>query len=250
MVISLIYIGRTCYHNMVILKCSGTLHHHPQVVLDFLPPASRQYRNLPLSITLSLLLTFLCLFTFPFLHSIHTRITHIMHLIITLLKPLHLKRQNREQFIHITPDILDTAFLPCPYLRTDIVIDLAYTSCTNKRRNIEIEAWIIHQNNHIRLPFGYISLALSHVLQYLRQVHQHRNEAHISQFTIMLHKRPSHSSHLVATIEPKLCRIVSPLEFRHQVRGMQVARRLSCYQIISHGCLLIPYYIINVSLLY
>ena len=63
---------------------------------------------------------------------------------------------------------------------------------------------------------------------------QHRNESHVSQFTVVLHHRAAYSRHLVASIKAELCLGVFLLQRRHQVRSVQVARSLSCYEIILH----------------
>ena len=63
---------------------------------------------------------------------------------------------------------------------------------------------------------------------------EHRDETHVCHLTVMAHQRAPHGSHVVATEEPELRLCVGLRQFAHQVCGMQVAARLSHYQVISH----------------
>ena len=157
-----------------------------------------------------------------------------MHLVSSLFKPLHFERQYGEHLIHIPLDVLDAILFPSPNLGTDVIEHLADALAMHILGYVEVEPWIIHQDQHVRLPLGNVSLALSHVSQDDGQMHQHRDETHISHFFVVLHHRSSHRSHLVATIETELSRRILLLQLSHQIRGVQVARSLSRYQIILH----------------
>ena len=104
-------------------------------------------------------------------------------------------------------------------------------------RDVEVEARIIYEDNHIRLPRFDVLLAEAHIPQDGAQMKQYRQEAHIGQLTIMLHAGASHSSHHVATKEAKLCRSILLLQLLHQVRGMQVTTGLTSYQVVFHCAL-------------
>ena len=63
---------------------------------------------------------------------------------------------------------------------------------------------------------------------------QHGHEAHVGQFAVVLHERAASGRHLVATIEAELCLGVVFPQGQHQVRGMQVAAGLACYEVVLH----------------
>ena len=63
---------------------------------------------------------------------------------------------------------------------------------------------------------------------------QHGDEAHIGKFPVVLYASAAHSGHQVASEKAEFRRSVPLAERLHQVRSVQVARSLSCYQIIFH----------------
>ena len=101
-------------------------------------------------------------------------------------------------------------------------------------RYFQVETRIVDENNHIGIPLGNVLLAHLHISQDSAQVQQHGNETHVCQFAIVLHHRAACCLHLVAAIEAKLGSRILPLQFFHQVRGMQVTAGLACYQIVLH----------------
>ena len=155
------------------------------------------------------------------------------------LKKLFLKWQYTEHLIYIPLKVLDAIFLPRPYLRCYVI------ECTNMRqplfyifRNLQIETCIIHQYHHVWLPLANILLTQFHPPHYLWKMQQHWNEPHVRQLTIM-HHQMSHvtcrSKHIVSSEETKLCLRVFLYQRCHEVSGMQIARCLTCDDIILHN---------------
>ena len=81
---------------------------------------------------------------------------------------------------------------------------------------VEVEPRIINEDNHVRLPLTDILLTHLHVLEDGRQVGNDRNDAHVSQFLVMLDTGAADSSHLVTTEEAELCLLIFPLQRHHQ----------------------------------
>ena len=65
---------------------------------------------------------------------------------------------------------------------------------------------------------------------------QHGDEAHIGEFAVMAHAGAADSRHQVAAEEAELSRSVNIFQRLHQMRGMEVARGFTGYQIILHSC--------------
>ena len=87
-------------------------------------------------------------------------------------------------------------------------------------RYLEVEARIVDEDDHVRLPLTDVLLAHLHIAENGGQVHQYGDESHIGQFAVVLHQRSSHGSHLVAAKEAKLRLRVLVFQRLHQVRGM------------------------------
>src|SRR5574344_2317269 len=167
-------------------------------------------------------------------YLIHRRVAHIMDgIMMLLLKERYFERKNREHFVYVALDIFNTIFLPCPYLRRNIIIDRNLRMRLHKLGYTQIESGVIHQDHYIRLPGKYILLALLHIIQNSRQMKQYRNKTHVGQFTIMLHTCTSpYSRHQIATEEAKRGIRILPEERRHQMRGVKITTCLTCYQIV------------------
>lgn len=69
---------------------------------------------------------------------------------------------------------------------------------------IEVKAWVIHKNDHVRLPLCDVLLAHLHVLENGGQMHQDGNDAHVGQFLVVFDTCSSYSSHHVAPKEAEL----------------------------------------------
>ena len=114
-------------------------------------------------------------------HLIHRRIANIVYRIAVLLfKKLNFKGKNGKKLINITFNVLYPIFLPSPYLWRNIIIDRYLSMRVNKLCNIQIETWIIYQNNNIRIPGYYIFFTTPHIGKDSAQMQQYRNKSHIS----------------------------------------------------------------------
>ena len=150
------------------------------------------------------------------------------------LKEIHLKRKNREKFIHIPLDVLYPIFLPSPNLRRYIIINRNICMLLHKFGNLQIKSWIIYQNYHIRIPIYDILLAKLHILENGAQMQKHWNKTHISQFFIMLNTGSSYSTHQIPTKETEISIHILLLQGTHQIGRMQISRSFTNNQIILH----------------
>ena len=150
------------------------------------------------------------------------------------LKEIHLKRKNREKFIHIPLDVLYPIFLPSPNLRRYIIIHRNVCMLLHKFGNLQIKSWIIYQNYHIWIPSNNILLAKLHVLENGAQMQKHWNKTHISQFLIMLDTGSSHSTHQISTEKTEISFSIQLLQSTHQIGCMQISRSFTNNQIILH----------------
>ena len=153
---------------------------------------------------------------------------------VLLFKELHLEGQDAKQLIDVALDPLDAVLLPSPDLRSNIVIDRTDMVGMHVLRDVKIEARVVNKDDHIGFPFADVALGIAHVLQDGGQVHQHRNEAHVSQLTVVLDTRTANLGHEVTAIETELCLRVFTLERLHQSRCVKVATGLTSYQIVFH----------------
>ena len=137
---------------------------------------------------------------------------------VFLLEEIDLEGEDREEFIDIATDVLDTVFLPGPDLRRDIIIDgdicpRFYIFC-----NLQVKARIIHENHTIGLPCTDILLTHFHITKYRWQMEQHGDKAHIGQLLIVAHAGTANGRHQVTSEESELSLFVNIFQGAHQVR--------------------------------
>ena len=80
----------------------------------------------------------------------------------------------------------------------------------------EVEARIIHKDDHIGLPLCDVLLCLPHVTQNRGQMEEYRDEPHIGQFAVVLHTCATFGQHQVAAVEAELGFRVLILQRPHQ----------------------------------
>ncbi len=110
-----------------------------------------------------------------------------------------------------------------------LVVILAKEACDGK-----IEAGIVNEYHHVGLPLDYVFAANLHAAEYLRQVEQHGNEAHVGQLLVVPHAGAAHGKHLVASEEAELGFGVALLELLHKSRSVEVATGFACNKIVFH----------------
>ena len=167
--------------------------------------------------------------------SVGTWIAHIIDLISTFSKPLHLKRQYRIDPVDILLYILQTILLPRPQLRSYIIMNgSAGKIFLHKLSNLKVEARIIHQDHDVWFELDNRFLAILHILQDFTKMCDDGDESHIRHVTVMLHKRAALVVHHVAT-QPHEFSLMVLLFQRFQKSGrMQISRRLSCDYKVLH----------------
>ena len=226
------------YHKLILRKRTRSFHHTQEIVLDFLLTASRQKcdnwaRRFQIQALAKLLFRF-SIRTQETVYSIHTRVAYIIYRIMVTIEKINLERKYGKQLIHITTYILDSILLPSPYLRRYIIIYRYLSMLFDVSGYLKIESRIIHQYQHIRLPRFDVVLASVHIAEYSTQMQQHGDEAHVSQFAIMLYARSAYGSHQITTEETEFSFRIFRHQRLHQVRCVKVARCLAYYQIILH----------------
>ena len=133
-------------------------------------------------------------------HFCRCRISHIVYFVMMFpFIERNFKRQDREHLINIPPDALDAPFLPCPYLRRDIVIDRDARLLSQKLGYAKIESGIIYEYYHIGIPVHYILLAHRHIAEDGAKVKKHGNKAHVCQLLIMPHAGTADGTHKVSS---------------------------------------------------
>ena len=142
---------------------------------------------------------------------------------VLAFKEIDLEGQNGEELIDIALDILDAVLFPCPDFRGDVIIDGYVCLGFYKLRYLQIKAWIVDEDDAIRLPGYNIILAHLHIPQYRRQMKKYRNETHIGEVAIVANAGSAHRLHQVATKESELRIGVKILQRLHQMRSMEVA---------------------------
>ena len=230
--------GGTGQHKLVFGEAVHHLQHGGQIVFDFLSAAAgKQCHDGPPRQVMPLCerLRSLMIAIEEGHHLIGGGVAHIMDgIMVLLLKETHLERQDGEQMVYIALDVLDAVLLPRPNLRRDVVEHLGQPVLVHELGDVEIEARVVDQDHRVGSPLPDILLALRHVAEDGRQVEEHRDEAHIGHLAVVAHQGSSLGGHLVATEEAELGLAVGLCQFSHQVSGMQVATRLSHYQVVSH----------------
>ena len=151
------------------------------------------------------------------------------------LEEVHFEREDGKQLVHIALDILDAILLPRPYLGRNIIVDRYIRMRVYVLGYLEVETRIIHQNHRIGMPGRDVVLAQPHRSEDGAQVEQDRHKAHIGQLLVMLHPRATNGCHQVTAEETEFRLGVFLPQGRHQMRGMQVARRFADYEVILHG---------------
>jgi hypothetical protein len=152
-----------------------------------------------------------------------------------LAKKIDFKRKDGKEAVHIALDIFDAIFLPGPYFGGDIIINRYLRMLFYIFGNLQIEARIVYQNQHIRFPVYNIHLTHVHVPENGTQMQQHRNKAHVSQIPVMFYQSPSHLLHQISAKEAELSLRVLLFQSCHQIGGMQIARSLTGNQIVFHN---------------
>src|SRR5574344_1621419 len=123
---------------------------------------------------------------------------HILSLRKVILRvELTFKRLNVIQLIQRAAHLLDTTFLPCPYLRTDVV-EILYSRLMGELRYLQVKTRIVYKYHCIGAKFHNILLAESDVAQHGMQMCYHLDEAHDSKSVNMTYQRPANSLHTVA----------------------------------------------------
>ena len=146
-----------------------------------------------------------------------------------------LEGQYAEHLRHIALYVLDAILLPSPYFRRNIIINRQSQLCPHILGNAEVEARIVDKNHRVGAPPGYVTLARAHVGKYGRQVQQHRNKPHVSQFAVVAHPGAAYSRHQVAAEKPETGLGILAPQRLHQLGSMQVATCLACYDIVFHS---------------
>ena len=72
--------------------------------------------------------------------------------------------------------------------------------------NAEVEAGIIDEDNHVGLPFHYVTLTECHIAEDGRQMEQYGNEAHIGQLPDMFHTGAPFRRHGITAEEAEVGR--------------------------------------------
>ena len=98
-------------------------------------------------------------------------------IMVLLLEEIYLERQDGEEFVDIATDVLDAVLFPCPDFRRNVVKNMRNTTVwklftfrfplfiSNVFCNLQIEAWIIHENHTVWFPISDVLLAHLHIFQ-------------------------------------------------------------------------------------
>ena len=168
------------------------------------------------------------------IHLVCRRVAHVVHRVVVLLVERDLEGQDAEHGIHIALDVLDAPLLPCPYLRRDVVIDGDVAVLLQEACYLQVEAGIVHQDDHIRLPSEDVFLTLPHASQDSPKVHEHREDSHIGKVAVVTDEFGTFSRHHVAAEATELCLSIFLSYCSNEVTRMKVTACLACYEIVLH----------------
>ena len=143
------------------------------------------------------------------------------------LEKRHLEGQDGKQAVHIAPDALDAILLPSPNLWRNVIVHGTNALRPDETGHLEVETGIIYQNDGIRPPLGYGTLARCQPTQNGPGVEQHGDKAHIGQLAVMTQQHAAGCLHLVAAVAAKLGFGVPLKQGTHQVGRMQIATGLA-----------------------
>ena len=168
-------------------------------------------------------------------HLVGSGVAHIVDgVMMALLKERHLEGEDGEELGNIALDVADAPLLPRPYLGRDVVEHRDAGVAVQILGDIEIEAWIIDEDDHVGLPLHNVALAHGHVAEDGGQMQQHGHEAHVGQFAVMAHAGASDYRHQVAAEEAELGVGVVLAERLHEMAGMQIAAGFAYDKIVFH----------------
>ena len=85
---------------------------------------------------------------------------------VLLFVEILLERQDAQQAIDVSLDVLDAMLLPSPYLWGNVIDDWDVAVLLDEACYLEVEAWIIDQDEHVWPPLKDVLLASFHALKY------------------------------------------------------------------------------------
>ena len=166
-------------------------------------------------------------------HGVQQRVAGIDERDALLREIRHFEGKNNEEPVHPGLQLAVTPFARSPGLRGDVPED-ADAARVAPFRNLHIEAGIVDQDHHVRLPGRDVPLAGTQVPQQLARLGKHVGQAHHRAFAVMAHKLHSRLLHQFAAPSAQLCGRVLGEQAADQVASVQVARGFAGYQKIAH----------------
>ena len=155
-------------------------------------------------------------------------------IMVFLFEEIHFERQNGEEGIYVALNGFDAMFLPCPYLRGDIIVDGDCGVLPEEASYLEVEAGIVYQYHYVGLPAEDVLLAVFHAPEYLRKMQKYGHEAHVCEVAIVLHEFCSFGFHHVAAYASELRRGILLAYGCYEVGCMQVAAGFSGNDVVLH----------------
>ena len=152
---------------------------------------------------------------------------------------VNLEGKDDEEPVDIGLQLLDPAFARGPYLRGDVPEDLE-TGLVGELGNPEIEAGIVDEDHHVRLPGQDVLFAGADPLEQFPRLDEHLPDAHHGSFPIVAHEAAPllvllvNRVHEPAAPEADVRLRVARIQAAHQVGTVQVAGRLAGYQVVFH----------------
>ena len=178
-------------------------------------------------------------------NGIHQRIARIGKRHALGLKVRDLEREDDEQPVHPGFELADTALAGRPHLGCNVIIDLK-PGAVRKFGNLEIEAGIVDENDHVRLPCGNIGLAVLYIPGDGNALEKDFHKAHHGGFPVISHQSIPRLMRLVNAIheapapETDIGSRVLRIQALHEVAAVQVPGSLTGYDVILHNQSVLP----------
>ena len=152
-----------------------------------------------------------------------------------LSEPLRLEGEDGVETIDILLDLLYAVLLPGPRLGGDVVEDLDLL-LLGPLGHLEVEARVVDQDQYIGLECLDVGLTLAKLTTNRAEVFQHIHKTEKRGLAVVLGKilRTARLGHQITTPKAKLRLRIGLFQPLTQFRAVQIARRLTDDQIISH----------------
>ena len=181
-------------------------------------------------------------YVLPFHRSGVLRIVHRIHQRVAFVDEGDLLRgevgdfegEDYEESVHPGFQLAVASLARRPGLGGDVV-EYAYAVSMAETGYLHVEAGIVDEHHHVRLPLQDIGFAVLQVAVYLAKAAKHVACAHHRSPLVVAELGSSHGLHHLSAPEAYVRSRVFGQKALHEVAAVQVARGLAGYQVVLHN---------------